>query len=135
MKKRAPKPASRLLTEVELEVMNLVWKLAKDGDAPTVADVIEALPPERKLAYTSVSTMLRILETKGVVEARKVGRGHAYAPKVEKAEYEAKSLQHLVDKVFGGAPSSLVRCLLQQENLSGEERASIEQLLKGKAAR
>lgn len=108
--------------------MNLVWKA---GEA-SVSDVMEALPPSRKLAYTSVSTMLRILEGKGVLEARKVGRGHVYVPKVEKPEYEAKSLRHLVNKVFDGTPSSLVRCLLQQEDLSGDEIRSIRNLLEEK---
>lgn len=60
---------SKPLTPVELELMQLVWKLGE----VSVADVLAALPPERKLAYTSVSTVLRILEQKGVVQ---IGRAH-----------------------------------------------------------
>src|SRR5438445_756545 len=57
------KAPDRLLTEVELELMNIVWELG----GGTVADVIARLPPERPLAYTSVATMLRILEQNGVL--------------------------------------------------------------------
>jgi predicted transcriptional regulator len=123
--------AGRLLTEVELELMNLVWKL---GEA-SVAEVIEALPVARKLAYTSVSTMLRILETKGVLAARKQGRGHVYYPKISKQEYESKTLRHMVDKVFDGAPSSLIRRLLQQEEIPADELQSIQELLREKLPR
>src|SRR4051812_46409418 len=128
MTKRANSPATRLLTEVELELMRLVWKR---GEA-SVADVIAALPKERKLAYTSVSTILRILERKGILEARKRGRGHLYVPRVSKERYEEASLEHLVDNVFDGAPSSLVRCLLKRDSLSPEEIDSLRRILQAK---
>jgi predicted transcriptional regulator len=123
--------SGRLLTEVELELMNIVWKL---GEA-SVSDVIDNLPTARKLAYTSVSTMLRILEGKGVLSTRKEGRGHVYLPRIAKEEYEAKTLRHVVDKVFDGAPSSLVRRLLQEEGLSAQELQSIQELLNEKLPR
>ena len=119
----------KLLTEVELEMMNVLWK--RDGG--TVNDVIAALPPQRKLAYTSVSTMLRILEQKGVVGSRKEGRGHVYFPKLEKREYETKSLRHLMDSVFDGAPAQLVQRLLEAGSLSEGELEDIKNLLKEKA--
>ena len=71
---------TKLLTEVELELMTALWKLGEGS----VADVLETLPKERKLAYTSVSTILRILEQKKVLKARKEGRGHVYVPMLEK---------------------------------------------------
>lgn len=124
MTPRRPAKPQKLLTEVELELMGILWK---HGEG-TVNDVLAALPPERKLAYTSVSTMLRILEGKGVLGSRKAGRGHIYHPLLSKDEYEATSLNHLVTKVFDGAPSSLVRRLLEDGNLSEEELASIRAL-------
>ena len=74
----------RLLTESELELMTILWRL-RGG---TVADVLAALPSDRPLAYTSVSTILRILEQKGVLTTEKVGRGHRYLPAVAKGDYE-----------------------------------------------
>ena len=118
----------KLLTEVELEMMSILWRA---GEA-TVSDVLQALPPDRKLAYTSVSTMLRILEQKDVVGSHKAGRGHLYFPKLKKEDYEAKSVRHLVDSVFDRSPLQLVQRLLQVESLSGDEIAQIRKLLREK---
>ena len=117
--------AEKLLTEVELEMMNILW----GKGSGTVNDVQGALSPERKLAYTSVSTMLRILEQKGILGSRKEGRGHVYYSKLEKHEYETRSLRHLVKRVFGGAPAQLVQRLLEVETLSDKELGDIKRLL------
>ena len=116
----------KLLTEVELELMNLLWKL-EEG---TVHNIQEA--SSRKLAYTSVSTMMRILEQKGYVTSRKEGRGHVYLPAVTKSSYEATALENVVERVFEGAPALLVRRLLDTKSLSKEDLQSIESLLKEK---
>lgn len=117
--------ADRLLTEVELELMAILWKLGEGN----VADVIEQLPRDRKLAYTSVSTILRILEQKGVLTAKKEGRGHTYLPKVQKDEYEARSLKHMVNRVFDGTPVALVRQLLNSADLADSEIEEIKKLI------
>lgn len=128
-KAAAERDGDRLLTEVELELMTILWRL---GDGGTVNDVLEALPAERPLAYTSVSTILRILERKGFVKARKQGRGHVYVPRMSKGAYEARSLRHLLSRVFDGAPSALVRCLVESERLSPHELQTIRGLLQAK---
>ena len=115
----------KLLTETELELMNLLWQLGEGS----VRDVIAALPEDRKLAYTSVSTMLRILEQKGVLDTRKVGRGHIYRPLLAREDYQARSVNHLLDKVFDGASSQLVRRLLDTRNLSEAELKAIQAML------
>ena len=115
----------RLLTDVELELMSIVW----DQGEAKVKDILAALPVGRPLAYTSVSTILRILEKKGVLASRKEGRAHVYYPLVAKSDYEVISLQHLVDNVFSGTPSSLVRCLLDQEEVANEELERIYAIL------
>src|SRR5262252_2575855 len=99
---RAPKlkPPERLLTEVELELMTILWR----DEGGTVADVMAALPQDRPLAYTSVSTMLRILEQKGILRSEKVGRGHRYVPLVARDAYEVFALDQVVGKMFGGEP-------------------------------
>jgi len=115
----------RLLTDVELELMSIVW----DQGEAKVKDILAALPPGRPLAYTSVSTILRILEKKGVLASRKEGRAHVYYPLVAKSDYEVISLQHLVNNVFSGTPSSLVRCLLDQEEVGNDELERIYAIL------
>ena len=88
------------------------------------------LPSARRLAYTSVSTVLRILVGKGVLGVRKEGRGHVYVPRMSKAEYEAASLRHMVQRVFDGAPDALVRRLLETEELDERKLRAIRMLLR-----
>ena len=120
-----PKRPERLLTEGELELMTILWR---EGGA-TAGEVLAALPSERPLAYTSVSTILRILEQKGVVRSEKVGRGHRYLPTVAKGDYEAFALGQVVSKVFGGQPLSLVRRLVDTAGLSRKDLAALRDLL------
>jgi predicted transcriptional regulator len=121
-----PKPA-RLLTEFELEVMTVLWRL---GEA-TVAEV-QAELPRQPVAYTSVSTIVRILEQKAFVRSRKEGRQHVYAPRLPKQQYEAVALRHVIGKLFDGAPVNLVRALVEAEELSPEDLEELKALLKEK---
>jgi predicted transcriptional regulator len=116
---------SKLLTETELELMTILWRLGEGS----VNEVLAALPAGRELAYTSVSTILRILEQKKVLASRKEGRGHVYFPLVKKDRYEATSLQHLVTKVFDGEPATLVRRLIETKGLNEDDLKSIRALL------
>lgn len=116
----------RLLTETELELMNLLWKRGEGS----VNDVLAALPAGRDLAYTSVSTILRILEQKGAVKTRKEGRGHIYIPVLRKADYETQAVRHVVDKVFDGTPLELVKALIDRGGLSAKELEEMRELLR-----
>lgn len=126
-----PKQLEKLLTETELELMSILWKLGEGS----VSDVLGQLPPERDLAYTSVSTILRILEQKKVLTTRKEGRGHVYIPALEKGEYESRSVRHVVDKVFEGEPIGMVRQLLSSVELTEDELNELKKLIgtKGKS--
>ena len=118
---------NKRLTEVELELMSILWRLQEGS----VSDVIGALPGERALAYTSVSTILRILEGKGVLAARKEGRGHIYTPMLGKQEYEARIVADVVQRVFDGAPTALVRQLIDNVDLSDDDVREIRKMLSG----
>lgn len=115
----------KLLTPTELELMTILWRL----EGGTVNDVVGQLPKERKLAYTSVSTILRILEQKKIVGSRKEGRGHVYFPKIKKQDYEATSLNHLVKRVFDGEPGALVKRLIETKGLTQEDVETLKALL------
>jgi predicted transcriptional regulator len=116
------------LTAVELEMMNVIWRIGPCS----VTQVQQELASTRELAYTSISTMVRILQQKGYVNSKKAGRGHLYSAAVDKEAYQASSLRHLVDDVFEGTPALLVRRLLDSESLTAEELAEIHVLLRGK---
>ena len=115
----------KMLTEVELELMTILWRLGEGS----VASVIDELPKDRKLAYTSVSTMLRILEQKGVLKTRKEGRGHIYIPMLAKEEYEAKTVRHVMETVFDDSPIALVKQLLKVGDLSRQDISELKRLL------
>lgn len=126
MKKAKTKESDgKLLTETELELMTILWRLEQG----TVADVIDQLPKERDLAYTSVSTILRILEQKSILKTRKEGRGHVYIPQIKKPEYEAKTIKHVVDRVFDGTPMALVRQLLDSDQLNENDLKELKLLI------
>lgn len=126
MKKTKSKEAeTKLLTETELELMTILWKLGEGS----VAEVIDQLPKERNLAYTSVSTILRILEQKSILKTRKEGRGHIYIPQIKKTEYEAKTVKHVVDRVFDGTPVALVRQLLDSGQLDESDLKELKNLI------
>ena len=114
-----------LLTEAELELMLILWKLGEGS----VRDVLAELSKRRQVAYTTASTILRIMEKKGYLSSRKQGRGHIYTPLMSKQEYESRTLGHVVGKLFDRSPSSLVARLLDDEKLSKEEVAEIRKLL------
>ena len=124
------KKKSELLTEVELEFMSELWAL-KEG---TVRDVLDRLPEERNLAYTSGATILRILEQKGFVTSRKAGKSHVYTPTLTKDTYQTRSLKDLSMKLFDDTPASLVARLVDDEELTeealGQIRALVDRRLK-----
>ena len=127
-KKSGSKSIEKPLTATELEMMNVLWRIAP----ASVHQVIEALHPQRQLAYTSVSTMVRILEQKGYVRSRKEGRGHLYEPTMQKEAYQIASLQHLVSNVFDGTPTLLVQRLVDSEQLDPEALDEIRRALRKK---
>jgi predicted transcriptional regulator len=130
MKIKSGETNEKLLTTAELELMQIIWKLSEG----TVADVIAAMEMSQKPAYTTVSTLLRILEQKGILKARKEGRGHIYIPILTKVEYEAKAVRQVVESVFEGTPVALVKQLLNSGELNAKEVEEIRKLLDQKRA-
>ena len=114
------------LTEVELQLMNVIWEL---GEC-TVKDVQVGLSKERDLAYTSVATIMKILEQKSFLKSQKADKAHTYKVLVPKTEYEALSLRHLAKNLFDGNPSSMVSRLLDDSKLSKEDLDEIKKILK-----
>ena len=127
------KKKNTLLTEVELEFMTQLWALG----AGTVRDVLNNLPDDRNLAYTSGATILRILEQKGFVESRKTGKRHVFTPLVAKDAYQMRSLKDLSAKLFDDTPASLVARLVDDDDLTeealGQIRALVDRRLKNES--
>ena len=123
-------PIEKSLTVTELEMMNVIWRIGPCS----VLQVVEQLRPERELAYTSVSTIVRILEQKGYVISSKEGRGHLYEAAISKEDYQRSTVQRMVTSVFDNTPALLVRRLLDTESLSSDDLAQIRALLRKKGS-
>jgi len=108
------------LTKAEEEVMQILWQLQKCN----VASIIEELP-EPKPAYNTVSTIVRILESKGFVNHEQEGRGHLYFPLVKKSDYSNQSINKLVDNYFQGSFKSMVSFFLKKNDMSLTELESV----------
>lgn len=115
----------RQLTKAEEEIMQVLWKLEKTN----VAGIIEVLP-EPKPAYNTVSTIVRILESKGFVSHEQQGKGYLYFPVIPKTEYSHQSLNKLVDNYFQGSFRSMVSFFVKKEDLSLSELESILKQIK-----
>lgn len=126
VKSRRKKSTQKALTPVELEMMSVIWRIG----GCTVAQIRSALLPERDLAYTSVSTIVRILEQKGYLASKKDGRGHLYEALIPKQDYQESSLKQLVQSVFDDEPSLLVQRLLDSNALTAGDLAQIKDLVK-----
>lgn len=105
--------------------MKVVWRL---GNA-TVRDVYEALREKRTIAYTTVMTMMRILEEKGYVEKALVERAHVYTATKPRQQVVGALVREFVDRVFDGASDRLLLHLAKDNRLSPKQRQVVEQLL------
>ncbi len=110
----------RQLTKAEEEVMQILWLLKKCNVAAIIAKL-----PEPKPAYNTVSTIVRILESKGFVDHEKEGKGHVYFPVVKKTDYSHQSINKLVDGYFQGSFKSMVSFFMKKNDLSLSELEAI----------
>mgnify|MGYP002281830663 CR=1 FL=1 len=108
-----------------MEILHHVWEL---GEA-SVADVRERMLEYREVAYTTVMTIMKNLYKKGYLTYRKEGVSYIYAPSKSKESVQSNLIKSLVRKVFKGSPSALVQNLLQNEELTEQERREIKEMI------
>jgi BlaI family transcriptional regulator, penicillinase repressor len=112
------------LTQRELDIMSVLWDL---GEA-TVTEIRERVDPD--LAYQSVSTMVRLLETKGFVSHRRgEGKTHVYFALVDAETAGASVLSRVLDKIYGGSPIRLLTHLVERERLSAADLQRMREIL------
>ena len=107
--------------------MKVVWRL---GEA-TVRDVYEALREERAIAYTTVMTMMRILDDKGYLDKTLVDRAHVCRPTKAQHQVVGAMVKDFVDRVFDGASESLLVHLAKDRRLTPKQRQALEALVDG----
>src|SRR5262245_36293574 len=122
------KPKKNVLAEQELEIMKIVWRR---GSA-TVRDVYEELLTQRKIAYTTVMTMMGILEQKGHLTKSADERAYVYTPTKPQREVLGNMVQDFVKRVFNGSAKPLLVHLIEEQKISTEELDEISKLLRDK---
>ena len=115
---------SPALTDAEARVMAVLWKRS----SATVADVVAAFK-KRPVTYSTVQTILRILETKGYVAHEKVERAFVYRPIVDQTQARRRAMRHLVGRLFDNSPSLLVSNVLEDESIDPAEVKRLKELI------
>ena len=115
------------LTKAEDEIMQILWRLEKAN----VAEIIDEMP-EPKPAYNTVSTIVRILESKEFVDHEKKGKGYLYFPLVEKETYSHQSMNKLMNNYFNGSFKSMVSFFVKKNDLDTKELEAILKEIKKK---
>ena len=105
--------------------MAVLWQ----RQSATVGDVVAALKTSRPVTYSTVQTILRILETKGYVTHYKVERAFVYQPLVDQRQARRRALRQLASRLFDGSPSLLVLNVLEDENINPAERDHLKKLI------
>ena len=110
------------LTKAEEDIMQILWKL----EEANVAQIIEELP-KPKPAYNTVSTIVRILETKGFVSYNSYGKSHQYYPITEKEDYSNQYMKNFISNYFEGSFERMVSFFAKENNISLNE---LDEILK-----
>ena len=119
------RPRSPALTDAEARVMSVLWR----RHTASVADVVVALKKTHAVSYSTVQTILRILEDKGYVSHEKVARAFIYQPRVDERQARRRALRHLVTRLFKGSPSLLVLNVLEDEQIDATELNRLKKLI------
>ena len=115
---------SSTLTEQELEIMKIVW----ERETVTVRDVYETLLERRKVAYTTVMTMMKILEQKRYLKMSQADRAYVYQPARPKGQVIGDMVRDFINRVFNGSAEPLLVHLVEEHELSPEDLEEIAKL-------
>lgn len=121
-----PPKRSITLTPAELRLMRVLWTRGESS----VADMVTATSDEAPLAYTSVLTTVRILETKGYVTHRQEGRAFLYSACVAEDEASRSEVRHVLQRFFGNSRERLLLSLLGDEEISADELRRLKQAIR-----
>jgi predicted transcriptional regulator len=120
-----PPKRSITLTQAELRLMKILW----DRGESTVAEMVAAISADEALAYTSVLTTVRILETKGYVSHRQEGRAFLYSSCIGEIEASRSEVRHVLQRFFGNSRERLLLSLLGDDEISPGELSRLKEAI------
>ena len=116
---------SIILTRLELQIMKVVWDL----QAATVKDVCNVLSQQRHTAYTTVLTLMGILEEKGVLVHQRSGRAYCYRPLLSREQATRNQVQDVLSRFFDGRAEQLIATLLKNDMIKPNQLVSLTRTL------
>src|SRR5580693_8323395 len=120
------RPAKPTLTEQELEIMKVIWKL----DTATVRQVYETLLAQRRIAYTTVMTMMNILEQKGYLKKEQGEKAYVYQPSQPQKQVIRSMVREFVNRVFNGSAEPLLVHLVEDRHLDAKDLEEIRKTIR-----
>jgi BlaI family transcriptional regulator, penicillinase repressor len=122
MGKQRPQPS-----DLELQILGVLWR----NGPSTVRQILEAMPDGKKRAYTSLLSVMQVMQKKGLLShsRSKDGLAYVYRAKVTRRQVLGPFLRGLVTKVFGGSPTAAVQQLLAENDVSQEELSQLREFL------
>ncbi len=112
-------------SKLEMQVLSVLW----NRGAATVREVLEAMPDRKARAYTTILSVLQVMEKKRLVSHTSEGNAHVYEARVSREQVTGPLLRRLVREVFGGSPASAMQQLLAENEMSREELEEIKRLI------
>ncbi len=122
------RPPSKHPTELELEILKILWR----ASSLTGRQVRDALVEFRDLAYTSVMTIMGIMEDKGYVRRKKQGGSFVYSARIKQETTTRRMLLDLVERAYDGSVASAVINLLETSDIESEELDQLRELIRQK---
>ena len=119
---------SIILTRQELQIMKVVWEMG----AATVKDVCDIMSQTRPVAYTTILTLMGILEEKGALVHTRSGRAFLYNPLLSRQQATRNQVRDVVNRFFDGTPEKLIEDILENEVLDSDQLGNVRSLLKSR---
>ena len=120
-----PRPSHDGPTDYELSILQILWK----GFPLSVSEILKRIKKRPKPAYSSLLTIVRLMEKKGYVSHEKKGRAFYYSPVLKEKSHSKKEIKKLADTVFGGSSFELAVNIIKDEKLSADEIQQLKQIL------
>jgi BlaI family transcriptional regulator, penicillinase repressor len=114
-----------LPTRAEQQLLDILWRLGEG----TVEEIVSASPEKPLPNYKTVQTLLRVMESKGLISHRKQGRAFVFQPQVKREQMSRLSVRTLVDRFFGGSPTNLLLNVLEDKSISAADLSRVEEAL------
>jgi len=112
-------------SKLEMQVLSVLWERGPS----TVRDLLDALPDRKVRAYTTILTVMQVMEKKGLVSHTSQGNTHLYSATVSRAKVARPFLRGMVRNLFGGSPATVMQHLLADSDVSREELGEIKRLI------